>query len=449
MTEQIVLEVINGPMDGLNCLIDKKGKIGRNVGCSLSLALDMEVSGRHAEIILEGASWCIRDLQSTNGTWLKGKKISPGKTIPVKPDDTFLIGSTIIQLFQGSILDVLSSVSNKDFNDPRKEYSLSPELSAIWDSVYASVPADGSFCDISKLFLALTSSGEKRSNCEENITGASRYKILDPWLANVTLTPYLQTMPNTLMIAPRVWRVMNLAAKKNNDPLTVLAVLKAILEEGRSIASRYIREDIAFLDHFAIPHAGHKTTGRAFFSAGNINKPVRPDREWSAPPTGSPPAPEKNGEYKILLDFAQRIEKIIIGFLDDALNPVAGAEKPRIPGLEKELSEIVSSQAADKDISGRMETLYHLLVLILAAQREGYMPFANKVCTRIAKSLAPAEESSANILSLGKKALTSQDISNTIRSTLSKIESEGLNDQTIRERIEKKFNSYKERSTLK
>ena len=73
MSDTVVLEVIGGPMDGLRGLIDKKGTIGRKVGNALSLALDEEVSGRHAEILKEGHDWCIRDLNSTNGTFFQNE----------------------------------------------------------------------------------------------------------------------------------------------------------------------------------------------------------------------------------------------------------------------------------------------------------------------------------------------------------------------------------------
>ena len=154
MTEQLLLEVIDGPMDGLNCLIDKKGKIGRSVGSVLSLALDLEVSGHHAELTIEGPSWCLRDLSSTNGTWFKGQKLTPETSYPLKINDVFLIGSTIIQTFQGSILDVVGSISDNGFEDPRNKYTLSSDVQTVWDKLYASVGKEGTFCDIS-VFIAI------------------------------------------------------------------------------------------------------------------------------------------------------------------------------------------------------------------------------------------------------------------------------------------------------
>ncbi len=85
-------------MDGLCGLIERKGTIGRKVGNSLSLALDEEVSGRHAEIVKEGHDWCVRDLSSTNGTFHMNEKLLPNRSYPLNMADVLLVGSTILKL---------------------------------------------------------------------------------------------------------------------------------------------------------------------------------------------------------------------------------------------------------------------------------------------------------------------------------------------------------------
>lgn len=449
MTEQLVLEVIDGPMDGLNCLIDKQGNIGRNVGNILSLALDLEISGRHAEILREGPSWCLRDLQSTNGTWLKGKKIQPAKTFPLKMGDTFIVGSTIIQLFQGSILDVLNSFSDKGFSDPRKDYVFSPEFNPVWEELSNSMPAEGGYCDISRLFLALIKAmdekeGEQFSSVRTLLSGA-RYKILDPCLANINLQPMLQTMPGTLIIAPRVWRVLDLAAKKDKEGITPLHFCKALLEEGRSLVSRYIRSDQPLLERFGISY-GRPQPGRAAALS------PAPDVSPSAPaePAMAESRSEQSHDDPLWLDFALKIERIAKGFLDDAESPVAGTNKLQLPELEGDLREALrlasDKTGREKILEARLETLYHLLVLLLAAQREGYMPFAARFGARLGKALADTDDQGKGLLPLGKKALTPQDIANTVRATLTKVESEGMAEQVVREQIQTKLRKYKEKS---
>lgn len=49
--------------------------IGRSSGCQIVLS-DSSVSGNHAEIVWDGAQYVLRDLASTNGTWLNGQRIT-------------------------------------------------------------------------------------------------------------------------------------------------------------------------------------------------------------------------------------------------------------------------------------------------------------------------------------------------------------------------------------
>jgi hypothetical protein len=48
--------------------------IGRSSGCQLVLAHDT-VSRRHAELFIADGRWLLRDLDSSNGTWLNGRRI--------------------------------------------------------------------------------------------------------------------------------------------------------------------------------------------------------------------------------------------------------------------------------------------------------------------------------------------------------------------------------------
>ena len=439
MTDQLVLEVIDGPMDGLNCLIDKTGKIGRSVGSVLSLALDLEVSGRHAELCVEGPSWVLRDLKSTNGTWFKGQKLEPETSYPLKFDDIFLIGSTLIQTFQGSILDVIGSISDSDFKDPRQEYSLSTDMVSLWDSQYAAVSPEGSFCDVSTMFLSLARQidpdAEKKYESVKHIVSNARYKLLDSWLGKVTFTPHLHMLPDTLIIAPRVWRVMDIASKKTNDPLQATDILKAIMQEGRSIVSLYLGNDPQILRDFGVISG---TTVDKIANGAVPSSPIPPGKSkdlYTPPSIAHQDTGIETGAYK---DFVQKIEQILKGFIEDAVNPVSGTKEVTFPGLEKEFSQL----ANDKEISDYLDTLYHLLVLVLASQREGYSLYGKALCSRINKNMSSSADSSSNLLSLGKKSPSSQDIANTLRATLTKAESEGVSEQVVRKTIKNKIEKY-------
>ncbi|MDR1966909.1 MAG: FHA domain-containing protein [Synergistaceae bacterium] len=46
------------------------------------------VSRVHARVALTDDAWAIEDLGSTNGTWVNGRRIEPGRPCPIKKGDT-------------------------------------------------------------------------------------------------------------------------------------------------------------------------------------------------------------------------------------------------------------------------------------------------------------------------------------------------------------------------
>ena len=69
-------------------LSEKWVTIGRADGNNFQIA-EASVSGRHCEVLLRGEELVVRDLQSTNGTFVDGQKISEGV---VKPGQTLRLG---------------------------------------------------------------------------------------------------------------------------------------------------------------------------------------------------------------------------------------------------------------------------------------------------------------------------------------------------------------------
>jgi FHA domain/Domain of unknown function (DUF1707) len=63
--------------------------LGRSSGCHLVLA-DDSVSRRHAELIALDGRWHVRDLGSTNGTWLNGRQVGDAE---VRPGDVLHLGA--------------------------------------------------------------------------------------------------------------------------------------------------------------------------------------------------------------------------------------------------------------------------------------------------------------------------------------------------------------------
>ena len=55
--------------------------LGRSSGCQLVFA-DDTVSRRHAELRLDDGRWMLRDLGSSNGTWVNGRRMSRPRCAP-------------------------------------------------------------------------------------------------------------------------------------------------------------------------------------------------------------------------------------------------------------------------------------------------------------------------------------------------------------------------------
>ncbi len=56
--------------------------VGRSSACGLQLS-GRKVSGEHAVISWDGTRWCVRDLASTNGTWVAGRRLERGESTPI------------------------------------------------------------------------------------------------------------------------------------------------------------------------------------------------------------------------------------------------------------------------------------------------------------------------------------------------------------------------------
>ena len=57
---------------------------------------DVYVSDEHAEILLDDGGWCVRDLGSTNGTFLNGAKVT--RPMPLAAGDQIKVGKTSVEV---------------------------------------------------------------------------------------------------------------------------------------------------------------------------------------------------------------------------------------------------------------------------------------------------------------------------------------------------------------
>ena len=68
--------------------------LGRSSGCQLVFA-DDTVSRRHAELRMVDGRWILRDLGSSNGTWVNGRKVMEAE---VAPGDDVQLGCCAFRL---------------------------------------------------------------------------------------------------------------------------------------------------------------------------------------------------------------------------------------------------------------------------------------------------------------------------------------------------------------
>lgn len=95
--EERYLVALNGPMSGTALpLTDEVTTVGRlSSGGSIGLN-DARVSRRHFEVRKEKGEVSIRDLGSTNGTWIDGEQVTGSRTL--EPGSIIEVGSTLLLL---------------------------------------------------------------------------------------------------------------------------------------------------------------------------------------------------------------------------------------------------------------------------------------------------------------------------------------------------------------
>lgn len=75
-TYQVVLTDVNSPAKSFRVPLSQSIIVGRKKGlCDIALDYEKSVSGKHCEITVKGDKFYIKDLQSSNGTYVNGSKV--------------------------------------------------------------------------------------------------------------------------------------------------------------------------------------------------------------------------------------------------------------------------------------------------------------------------------------------------------------------------------------
>jgi hypothetical protein len=91
------IAMLSGRAAGTSIPLEDKREvlIGRSSGCDMVLT-DEFASNTHAKLLKVGEDWVLQDLNSTNGTFLDGKKVTT--PITIRPNMTIRIGTTNFEL---------------------------------------------------------------------------------------------------------------------------------------------------------------------------------------------------------------------------------------------------------------------------------------------------------------------------------------------------------------
>lgn len=101
MAYQLILKT--GPAPGkIYSLENSDISIGREVGSDVFVN-DVEISRRHAHLILQAGNYVLEDLGSTNGTFVNGERLT-GQRI-LRPGDTITLGENVSLTFESTSFD--------------------------------------------------------------------------------------------------------------------------------------------------------------------------------------------------------------------------------------------------------------------------------------------------------------------------------------------------------
>ena len=94
------LVITEGTDAGRDFQVSGSLSIGRDTTAGIVID-DDEASRRHAVVTRDGDELVVRDLDSTNGTWVNEERVAPERRMRV--GDSVRVGSTVLELRVGDI----------------------------------------------------------------------------------------------------------------------------------------------------------------------------------------------------------------------------------------------------------------------------------------------------------------------------------------------------------
>ncbi len=86
--------MLAGPHVGQSFPLTPGAVVGRDPGVGVALPSDSKASRSHARFVQSGAGWTLEDMNSTNGTFVNGQRVSQ---VALAPGDTIVIGSSTLR----------------------------------------------------------------------------------------------------------------------------------------------------------------------------------------------------------------------------------------------------------------------------------------------------------------------------------------------------------------
>lgn len=95
------IEIISGKHAGDTYAFETSSKVGKDETCQIQLS-DAGVSRYHAEFYLEGGAIQVKDLGSSNGTYVNFKKRGKDETSTLDDQDIIFFGRTVTKFWAGA-----------------------------------------------------------------------------------------------------------------------------------------------------------------------------------------------------------------------------------------------------------------------------------------------------------------------------------------------------------